>query len=119
MAIISACACAMAAIISACICAGSWGAQSAQSDHDIARHPVARILRGPVAGAAAPLAVAAAWDTAVALVWLPSPLPSGTAGSENPTMTWRVTPLRASIATRRAGAMGHHGAANMVDKRLI
>src|SRR5262249_32358887 len=52
-------------------------------------------LRGPVVVAAARPAVAAAPDMAAASAW-----PS--AGSENPTMTWRVTPSPASSARRAA-----------------
>jgi hypothetical protein len=49
-------------------------------------------------------------------------LPS--AGSENPTMTWRVTPSPASIATRaaiqgdlRAGAMSAQAAKELLSKK--
>jgi hypothetical protein len=52
-------------------------------------------LREPAAVAAARPAVAAASDMAAASAW-----PS--AGSENPTMTWRVTPSFASSAKRSA-----------------
>src|SRR5262245_20092733 len=57
-----------------------------------------RAQKGPVVVAAARPAVVVVSDTAAASAWLPS------AGSENPTMTWRVTPSPASIARRGAGA---------------
>jgi hypothetical protein len=50
------------------------------------------ILTDPAAVAAARPAVVVASDTAAASAWLAFPLPSGTARSENPTMTWPVTP---------------------------
>src|SRR5262249_61904789 len=62
-----------------------------------------RAPKGLVVVAAARPVVVVVSDTAAASAWLPS------AGSENPTMTWRVTPSPASIATRAGGARYYPG----------
>jgi hypothetical protein len=61
------------------------------------------ILRDPAAVAAARPAVVVASDTAAASAWLASPLPSGTARSENPTMARH--PSCASNATQVIGQL--------------